>query len=229
MLFFIIKQKLIMKFPLTLIADVHTKFDAYYAIVSNPKCVNSIQIGDFGFEKTNQKMLKSGLDFDKHKILFGNHDDYNYLFQPYSLENYRVFNLENSDGSNTRIMTIRGAKSIDKNMRFPGIDWFPQEELNIVEWYEIATVYENVKPHIVITHCCPQFIKEILFEQYNYDPIYKSITCDWLEELFNIHQPKLWVFGHHHKSVKFTTENGTRFKCLAELETFELTEDYNKE
>jgi hypothetical protein len=42
-----------------------------------------------------------------------------------------------------------------------------------------------------------------------------------LEELFNIHKPELWVFGHYHVS-RTVEEQGTRFVCLNELETLDV-------
>jgi Icc-related predicted phosphoesterase len=42
-----------------------------------------------------------------------------------------------------------------------------------------------------------------------------------LHMMFQEHQPKLWVFGHHHQS-KDVQINGTRFVCLNELETMTL-------
>jgi hypothetical protein len=43
-----------------------------------------------------------------------------------------------------------------------------------------------------------------------------------LQELFNIHQPKKWFFGHYHQSWSMTI-NGTDFRCLNELEIAVLT------
>ena len=42
-----------------------------------------------------------------------------------------------------------------------------------------------------------------------------------LQMMLNEHEPELWIFGHHHRSVDQYVNN-CRFKCLAELETFEI-------
>jgi hypothetical protein len=47
--------------------------------------------------------------------------------------------------------------------------------------------------------------------------IFQQNTGWALQELFNIHQPKYWYFGHYHNSWSMII-NGTRFKCLNELE-----------
>jgi len=39
--------------------------------------------------------------------------------------------------------------------------------------------------------------------------------------LWGIHKPDLWIFGHFHNSWTQTIQ-GTEFRCLAELETFNL-------
>jgi hypothetical protein len=53
---------------------------------------------------------------------------------------------------------------------------------------------------------------------------YENITGWALQELYNIHQPKLWIFGHWHRSK--TIQHGkTKFMCLDELETYQLTKD----
>lgn len=44
-----------------------------------------------------------------------------------------------------------------------------------------------------------------------------NITSDGLQAMFEIHQPDIWIFGHHHKSID-TIVNGTRFICLKEAD-----------
>ena len=52
--------------------------------------------------------------------------------------------------------------------------------------------------------------------------IYQNTTTWALQELFNAHEPELWLFGHWHKSV--TIQYGrTKFVCLDELETYQIT------
>jgi Icc-related predicted phosphoesterase len=145
------------------------------------------------------------IDCTKHRINFGNHDDYTYLNAAHSLGDWSV--------SKNGIMTVRGADSIDKYRRIEGLDWWPNEELNYDQMKHAIDTYILTKPKIMITHNCPREVSNDLF-----GIMEKSITTNGLQAMLEYHQPDLWVFGHHHKS-KNEVINGTRFICLAELET----------
>lgn len=199
---------------LTIIGDVHGKIDRYKEIID--KCDFSICVGDFGFKKewdwleTNRKD-KNGIQ--SHYVNMGNHD-----YIPYC--KYHTSCLGNHTNNRAGIFTVRGAESIDKHLRTEGLDWFPNEELNYQEQLKAFDKYVKVKPRIVISHDCPQSVLESIFKMgWTYG---KSQTRTMLENMFQEHRPEYWFFGHHHES-KDTVIRGTRFICLAELETFEIT------
>ncbi len=194
-----------MKDGLLIIGDVHGKIDPYYKLLQKWKG-NSIQVGDFGFKKQHEWHLKN-IDNTKHKINFGNHDDPTYLDKPHSLGNWSY-----SDG----IMTVRGAWSIDKAFRTENIDWWANEELNYEEMQAAIDAYIKNKPRVMITHDAPHDARVELFGCHE-----KSITSNGLQAMFEAHQPELFIFGHWHDS-RNEVINGTRFICLAELETFQL-------
>jgi predicted phosphodiesterase len=187
------------------IGDVHGKVDNYWKILQKHKGT-SIQVGDFGFKKQHDWHL-ANIDYSQHQINFGNHDDYSYLYEPHSLSNW-------SYAYEAKLMTIRGAYSIDKAYRTEYLDWWANEELNYSEMQQAVDFYNFNKPKIIISHDCPHEVRKQLFGIND-----KSITSDGLQVMFENHQPDLWIFGHHHKS-KNEVINGTRFVCLAELETF---------
>jgi len=187
---------------LLLIGDVHGKVNDYWKIVSQTNKL-SIQVGDFGFKNQHEWHLKN-IDFSQHQINFGNHDDYSFLHEPHSLSNFSIGN---------EYMTVRGADSIDKGYRTENVDWWKNEELNYNEMQNAIDHYIHNKPKLMITHDCPQIVRQHLFGITD-----KSMTSNGLQMMFENHQPDLWVFGHHHKS-KDVVINGTRFVCLAELET----------
>lgn len=188
-----------------LIGDVHGKVDQYKKIINYHKG-RSIQIGDFGFKVEHDWHLNN-VDSFQHHILFGNHDYYPYLKRNHSLRNFSFINFG-------QIMTLRGAFSIDKMCRKEGRDWFNNEELTYNEMQYAISHYLRNKPRIVISHDCPHEVRQYLFNIHD-----KSITSNGLQIMFEDHQPDIWIFGHHHMS-KSETINGTRFICLAELETF---------
>lgn len=192
---------------LLIIGDVHGKINDYWKIINKHK-IPSIQVGDFGFKKEHEWFLKN-VDFNKNQINFGNHDDYTFLNEQHSLSNY-------SYAHESKIMTVRGAYSIDRGYRIENLDWWANEELNYEEMLNAIDFYNLNKPKIMITHDCPDYARRYLFDIRD-----KSITSNGLQAMFENHQPDIWIFGHHHKS-RNQTINGTRFICLGELETLIL-------
>lgn len=199
-----------MKYPITVIGDVHGKIDLYWKILNKVKSGSSIQVGDFGFRKHHTWHLKNIAD--NHKVLFGNHDDYTFLNEKHSLGNYTIIN--------SAIMVIRGGFSIDRSQRIFGIDYFSNEELNCSEQNDIIEVYERVKPKIVITHESPKFLVDNFV---SYVEAYSN-TCRFLQYLYEVHQPDLWIFGHYHTDYNKIIDK-TNFICLAELSTYEIKDN----
>jgi len=193
---------------ITLIGDVHGKYEKYHRILSrqdeNPY---TLQIGDFGFKYDTLK----NVDSTRHMILPGNHDNYDICY------NYSHFMGDYGYTSLNKIefFYYRGAYSIDRQYRTVGIDWWEEEQVTIDQFMKARELYRKVKPNIVITHDCPQTIAAMMLKPDQ--RIYENITSWALNELFHIHQPKIWRFGHHHKSWRMTI-NGTDFRCLNELE-----------
>ncbi len=192
-----------------IIGDVHGKVGEYFSLINRYDCDFSICVGDFGF-KPQWDWLPVWINHDIHRINMGNHDYLPYLHEsPFSLGDWQYSDY-------FELFSIRGAVSIDKHLRIEGVDWFSNEEVDISMGYEILDNFSRIKPRIVITHDCPQFVMGHLF---GYSE--KSRTRQLLEACFEIHQPELWIFGHHHRS-KSEKINGTEFRCLAELETYEI-------
>jgi hypothetical protein len=199
---------------LTLIGDLHGKYDKYHRIISrkeeNP---HTLQIGDFGFKYDTLK----NVDHTKHLILPGNHDNYDTCYKyKHFLPDFGY--MVNFNGIN--FFYYRGAYSIDRQYRTIGIDWWENEQVNIDQFMKARELYRDIKPDVVISHDCPQSLYSYLLPPGA--KIYENITSWALEELFNIHQPKFWRFGHFHQSWRKVI-NGTDFRCLNELETEILT------
>lgn len=187
------------------VGDIHGKLVRYHNLIQNKQPKQSIQLGDFGFAREHDWFL-STMDTEKHKVLFGNHDDYTYLNREHSLGDYAVLH-------GGEIMAVRGGYSIDKARRTMGVDWWAEEEMNFETWVQCIDAYTKTRPSIVLSHECPADAVEQMFGITS-----SSNTAKGLQALFDIHQPKLWVFGHHHKSCRKVIE-GTEFVCLAEGES----------
>ena len=61
---------------LRLIGDVHGHVSAYKHLLKFP--MYSIQLGDFGMRYDWDKLIQE-VDGDNHKVLGGNHDDYDFI------------------------------------------------------------------------------------------------------------------------------------------------------
>lgn len=197
-------QMITNNYNILLIGDVHGNTGAYKALINN-HTGDSIQLGDFGFKKEHMWHLRH-IDNRKHKIIFGNHDFYPFLTASHNLKDWTFLH-------DNKILAIRGAHSIDSYMRIEGRDWFENEELTYGQLNCCLDEYEKYKPEIVLTHTCPQIITEMYFNIYD-----KTTTGNGLQAMFEIHKPKLWIFGHHHKDLNETVL-GTQFICLSELKT----------
>lgn len=201
-----------MKNHITIIGDVHGKYDRYHKIIRQEDYFPyTMQLGDFGFRYDTLK----NVDSTRHLIMPGNHDNYSICY------NYSHFL---GDYGYTSLNTIpffyyRGAYSIDRHYRTIGIDWWEEEQVTIDQFMKARELYRQTKPDIVITHDCPEQIAMLMLEPNQ--KIYQNITGWALGELLNIHQPKLWIFGHWHRSLEIQYGQ-TKFICLNELETYDL-------
>lgn len=196
-----------------IIGDPHGNLNDYLKIVNhyNNKNIKTISVGDNGFYNEWEWGLQN-IDSFKNKWLHGNHDmctsDY--------------FNCELSLGHSNywnNIFTIRGAASIDKIHRRFGIDWFEEEQLSAAQANEAINLYYGTLPKVVVSHDCPTDIKRILFGYNTAD--YTNVV---LQEMFELHQPEIWVFGHYHSNEVFQYKK-TTFICLDELQSIVVNID----
>jgi predicted phosphodiesterase len=196
---------------ITVIGDVHGKVMPYLDIVQNAEY--TVQLGDLGFKDTYKAITKHAkirsINMLNHKFVPGNHDDY-YNLPEYSLGHYgpRIIN-------GVKFFIVRGARSVDQYNRIQGVSWWPNEELNHVQQNECYDLWVKEKPEIVITHDCPN--QMYMYVLNNSAKQYGSATSKFLSALFEMHKPKLWLFGHHHHSISRVI-GGTKFVCLDELE-----------
>lgn len=196
-------------YNVTLIGDLHGKYRRYHEILrEKDRYPHTIQLGDFGFDYDTLK----NVDAKNHVFIGGNHDNYDKVNEtPHYLGDFGY----TVDFHGLDFFFFRGAYSIDKAYRTAGVSWWSDEQVKIERFFEARELYRSIKPDVMLTHDCPASIVPLLLPPHA--TIYENQTSYYLEELFNIHQPKLWRFGHYHKSWQ-STINGTHFKCLNELE-----------
>lgn len=193
-----------------ILGDIHGKYKRLHEILrEKDRYPYVVQLGDFGFEFDTLK----NIDPKNFVIVGGNHDNYNKIIDiPHYLGDFGY--MVNFNGID--FFYYRGAYSIDRQYRTIGIDWWEQEQVNIEQFMKARELYRQIKPDIVLTHDCPDEISLHLLKPHQRK--YENLTGWALQELFNIHQPKIWRFCHWHVSWRKTV-GGTDFRCLNELET----------
>ena len=147
-------------------------------------------------------------------VKFVNLEGYKFCdMPPHFLKDYGIWEIPDFGP----IFYVRGAWSLDKDFRLPGISWWEDEELTYAQCLKAIELYTKAKPDFVVTHTAPaSIIPSIPFKRIFGDKIYGSRTESMLEEMYKIHQPKTWIFGHFH--VDWTQTIGkTKFICLNEL------------
>lgn len=206
---------------LTIIGDVHGKYNEYLKIIKKHKY--TVQLGDFGFDYD----VLENVNATKHKVGFGNHDNYDIGFN--TPHNLGEFGLRKLNG--IQFFFVRGGFSIDRDMRISyeaktgRCSWWPQEELSQRQVELCLEEYRRVKPDVVIAHSPPSSIcrrvgdPEVL-KSFGFDPdTFETRTDRLLQDMIDSHQPSLFVAGHMHVSYDLKIDS-TRFIGLDELETF---------
>lgn len=200
---------------LRVVGDIHGKASVINSITQSLHYYDlTVQIGDFGLgfpkfnkEKTPEEFLEKE-NSGCFKILLGNHDDYQSAKEyPQVLERFGTFEF-----ADKLFFYVSGADSVDRNQRTQGIDWWDYEELSQKEGLDCLELWGSVKEKVygVFSHDCPMSVAHSL--GLGQDSV-KSYTRQLLQQLYDIHEPHLWFFGHHHmsKTIKHRT---TTFRCL---------------
>lgn len=199
------------------IGDVHGYKNELALILNNiPDNVTSVvQVGDMGVGMGQSdywhESLEDMLQAVNGRFIRGNHDSPSQCKEMHTWINDG--RIEND------VMFIGGAWSIDYQWRTEGLDWWRDEELSTEQFYGLISVYDYVRPRVMVTHDCPLSVSNKLFIERGKSfsgAQYKTRTGSALEEMFTIHKPALWIFGHWHCNTDEVID-GTRFICLNEL------------
>lgn len=196
------------------VGDIHGNLLDYIKIIDSSE--NSIQVGDFGIgfgTRGDPDFVDSMLNEIKgnHRFIRGNHDN------PSLCKGSKYWIKDGTIEKN--IMFIGGAWSIDQQWRTTGIDWWPDEELSMIELDTLIGMYDFIRPEIMVTHTFPISIPRDYFGK----PIFgQGCRTEWaLERMLEVHKPNIWIGGHWHLSYDYLIDK-TRFICLNELEYIDL-------
>lgn len=211
------------------VGDVHGKIAPYLEIIrkADTEEISTFQVGDMGLGFRGIVLSRLG---SRHRFIRGNHDD------PAACRAHPSY--AGDWGADRDLFYLGGAFSIDWAWRRAYMAsggepvWWADEELSQDELDAAFELYRKAAPRIVMTHEAPASVSEELLlpmllgsSQGGYFSAKlgrkHSRTAITLERMFNIHQPKYWVFGHYH--VDWRREiHGTQFICLAELSTIDI-------
>lgn len=202
-----------------IIGDVHGKTGDYKRLVRDlPEGQRSIQIGDMGVGFPGVVVHNMSRD---HKWFRGNHDcPEKCRKSPNYLGDYG-FLPEDS------LFWLAGAFSIDRMCRTVGISWWDDEELSYSELSKAIQLYEQSKPKFVTSHEAPSKAAKMMLRDLSLEVFSDKVNCSMsrtaeaLQEMFDRHQPKEWIFGHYHVDKSFEFQ-GTKFTCVNELSTYDL-------
>lgn len=191
-----------------IIGDIHGNYTYYKHVIYFAEY--SVQVGDFGFEDAWGRLMNDKIDPNKHKIVCGNHDNFDFIREnhiPNALDGFGVTTI-----GDLEFFYVKGSRSIDQQWRIPGISWWEAEELTYSESVDALNLYEKVKPEVMITHGVPGDAFSTLFPL---KTLYPSTTTQVLSDMLMIHNPKLWIFGDMHPSRTFMWRvANTQFICL---------------
>jgi hypothetical protein len=193
-----------------------------------------IILGDTGFTWKTQD-LNYCLNYFNEKnfttlFIDGNHEDF-YRLNSLPIEEWnggkvhkvtdsvlhllrgQVFEIEG-----LKIFTMGGAYSIDKELRKPGINWWPQELPNKVEMEEglINLKKHNNKVDYILTHDAPNKYLDFGYKHdiHTEDTEFKR----YLEHIDNTIEFKHWYFGHHHEDIEIDFKHTVVFNKIIKLE-----------
>ncbi len=184
------------------IGDAHGEWPMLKHKTDRYKDIPIVHVGDLGIGFGEMKR-----NFPPNfKFIHGNHDNADKCASRYPEHFLGRFGF-NKD---LNLFYVSGAWSIDQWNRVEGFSWWSTEELTMAECMRVLELWEEIKPDYVVTHECPTSIFRIHSPNMT---LFPTRTGQLLEQLWQYHKPKLWVFGHHHLSFDKTVL-GTRFVCL---------------
>jgi len=194
-----------------LIGDCHGLYKEYLEL--RGILDQSLLLGDIGLgfgNKTVEDAIEAIPNDPNHRLLRGNHDN-PIIFQKHP-SSIPVWGYDEK----MDMFWLGGGFSIDREYRTPGWDWWSNEEIGYeILGTEVYPKYVDTKPRIVISHECPGMAQARMFPDTTKRHI-QNRTKTIMNQMFEIHQPDLWIFGHYHEKRTCRHDN-TLFVCCGML------------
>lgn len=192
------------------VGDIHGRFEIFNEFLHDRKKeIDSIYcLGEFGYwPDADYSQIENG-DIPLYWI-DGNHEQFDLLEKRKTDEIApNIFYIPRgtvevlSNGMKT--LFIGGAASIDRRMRTPGFDWFPQEEITNEDIDKsISAIDKMSEIDLICSHTCP-----IEFDVIGESPLsFFDPSAYKLSILLRHAKPKHWLFAHWHQFKTGLYEN----------------------
>lgn len=191
------------------VGDTHGHFNCLRAAINHYKPDRVFQVGDLGYWPTMPSWQELGGFSVPVRFCDGNHEDHGQLPEVVTELKPNLF-FQPRYTTHENHLFIGGASSIDRHLRTPGLDWFPEETLK-------ACPLVLPQANVVVSHTCPNVFMEAfnLTERWGLE-MEKDISRAVLDNVLKRLTPKLWVFGHFHQ-IFDTVFRGIRVVCLDQI------------
>jgi hypothetical protein len=199
---------------LFLVGDVHGHIPEYLALLASlPPSSCSIALGDLYLGRSG---IKLPVLSPEHKFLRGNHDspssaaaNPSYLGNFGYVEEHDIFFLSGAITASWRVLG---------NSKY----WYRDEELSEAELGEAVELYAKVTPRTLIAHefpqeAVPEILRGLIGNYFAAKTDCIKSRCRALQKMIEVWRPESFYGGHYHISRTFDL-NGTRYRCLRELE-----------
>lgn len=196
-----------------IIGDVHGQFGRFKQILAAAGGKPVIQLGDLNHGFVERQSILSG-DF---RFIHGNHD------RPNTYKRNSSY-LGSFGYDEAGFFFVSGAWSANHLFNCEAFTW--DGELSQETLDQALQLYAEKLPCVILSHDCPSEAFNMLPKDIN-PPDVENRTVSCLNQMLEIHHPKLWIFGHHHVDMDLEI-SGTRYVCLPILGTMEVNfSEYN--
>lgn len=170
-----------------ILSDVHCNLKRCQSVCLDNPNAEIIQIGDLGAGFLHASVFNDILPAN-FRWFRGNHDS--------PSECPKINGWLGDFGEYNGMFFVGGADSIDKHHRIEGVSWWPDEELSYATCGLVLEAWKRSHCEIILSHDAPQHMR-----RWFYGIKDSTRTSQLLQAMLEIRKPKVWISGHHHRSV----------------------------
>ena len=208
------------------VGDVHGDFPFASAVCRTAASfgiTDIFQVGDFGvwdhldegvyfLDKLDENSEKRGANWT---FVAGNHENYNSLEQhALGMDDHGFVNLRKRirwtgrtnvwNYNGLRMGAFGGAYSIDREMRTPGISWWPQEMPTLADVYAFEAQVGDERLDVLFSHDAPISLPE--WNGFIKDDSQSEASRRRVTDAYAVARPRIGLHGHYHRELTYTHE-----------------------